>query len=48
MGRLAVETAVKLMRGEKVPADQRTKIGLVTRETLSARPAAQVRSSPSP
>ncbi len=48
MGRLAVETAVKLMRGEKVPADQRTKIGLVTRETLSARPAPQVRSSPSP
>jgi ribose transport system substrate-binding protein len=31
MGRIAVETAVKLVRGEKVPADQRTKIGLVTR-----------------
>jgi len=31
MGRLAVETAVRLVRGEKVPADQRTKIGLVTR-----------------
>jgi len=31
MGRLAVETAVRLVRGEKVPKDQRTKIGLVTR-----------------
>jgi len=31
MGRLAVETAVRLVRGEKVPSDQRTKIGLVTR-----------------
>jgi ribose transport system substrate-binding protein len=31
MGRLAVETAVRLVRGEKVPVDQRTKIGLVTR-----------------
>jgi ribose transport system substrate-binding protein len=31
MGRLAVETAVLLLRGETVPADQRTKIGLVTR-----------------
>jgi ribose transport system substrate-binding protein len=37
MGRLAVETAVKLMNGESVARDQRTKIGLVTRETLSAR-----------
>ena len=34
MGRLAVETAVKLIHGESVPKDQRTKIGLVTRETL--------------
>jgi ribose transport system substrate-binding protein len=31
MGRIAVETAVKLVRGEKVASDQRTKIGLVTR-----------------
>jgi ribose transport system substrate-binding protein len=31
MGRLAVETAVRLVRGEKVPTDQRTKIGLVRR-----------------
>ncbi len=31
MGRIAVETAVKLVRGEKVAVDQRTKIGLVTR-----------------
>jgi ribose transport system substrate-binding protein len=31
MGRLAVETAVKLVRGEKVAPDQRTKIGLVTK-----------------
>jgi ribose transport system substrate-binding protein len=31
MGRIAVETAVKLVQGEKVAADQRTKIGLVTR-----------------
>jgi ribose transport system substrate-binding protein len=33
MGRIAVETAVKLVRGEKVAADQRTKIGLVTRDS---------------
>jgi ribose transport system substrate-binding protein len=37
MGRLAVETAVKLMNGESVPRDQRTKIGLVTRETLEPK-----------
>jgi ribose transport system substrate-binding protein len=36
MGRLAVETAVKLLKGEPVPKDQRTKIGLVTKETLAA------------
>jgi ribose transport system substrate-binding protein len=34
MGRLAVETALRLVRGEKVAADQRTRIGLVTKETL--------------
>ena len=38
MGRLAIETAVKLIRGEKVPADQRTKIGLVTREATPPAP----------
>jgi ribose transport system substrate-binding protein len=37
MGRLAVETAVKLIHGESVAKDQRTKIGLVTRETLPPR-----------
>jgi ABC-type sugar transport system substrate-binding protein len=31
MGRLAVETAVKLLKGEPVAKDQRTKIGLVKR-----------------
>jgi ribose transport system substrate-binding protein len=31
MGRLAVETAVRLLHGERVPRDQRTKIGLVSR-----------------
>jgi len=29
---------VKLIRGEKVPADQRTKIGLVTREATPPAP----------
>jgi ribose transport system substrate-binding protein len=37
LGRLAVETAVKLMNGESVARNQRTKIGPVTRETLSPR-----------
>lgn len=36
MGRLAVESAVKLLRGEKVPAEQPTKVGLVTRENVDA------------
>ena len=31
MGRLAIESAVKLIRGEKVPAEQPTKLELVTR-----------------
>lgn len=35
MGRLAIETAGRLLRGEPVPADQRTRIGLVTKRTLS-------------
>jgi ribose transport system substrate-binding protein len=34
MGRLAVESAVKLLRGETVPAEQPTKVELVTRATL--------------
>jgi ribose transport system substrate-binding protein len=34
MGRLAVETAVKLLKGEPVPKDQRTKIGLVTKDDV--------------
>ena len=48
MGRLAVETAVKLIHGESVPADQRTKIGLVTRENAKASPAPQERAGPRP
>ena len=36
MGRLAVESAAKLIRGERVPRDQRTKVGLVTRANLDA------------
>jgi ribose transport system substrate-binding protein len=36
MGRLAVESAVRLLRGETVPPEQRTKIGLVRREDLAA------------
>jgi ribose transport system substrate-binding protein len=31
MGRLAVESAIRLLKGETVPKDQRTKIGLVTK-----------------
>ena len=31
MGRLAVESAMRLLKGETVPKDQRTKIGLVTK-----------------
>jgi len=48
MGRLAVETAVKLIHGESVPADQRTKIGLVTRENAKESPAPQERAGPRP
>ncbi|MGH9347528.1 MAG: sugar ABC transporter substrate-binding protein [Vicinamibacterales bacterium] len=33
MGRVAVESAVKAMRGEPVPAETSVRIGLVTRET---------------
>jgi ribose transport system substrate-binding protein len=36
MGRLAIESAVKLSRGEKVPRDQRTSVGLVTRANVDA------------
>lgn len=34
MGRIAVESAVKVMRGEALPADVRVKLDLVTKETL--------------
>lgn len=36
MGRLAVESAVKLLRGQAVPAEQPTRVGLVTRGNLHA------------
>jgi ribose transport system substrate-binding protein len=36
MGRLAVESAVKLMRGDAVPAEQPTRVGLVTRQNVGA------------
>jgi ribose transport system substrate-binding protein len=36
MGRIAVESAVKLIRGEPVPRDQRTRVGLVTRANVDA------------
>lgn len=34
MGRIAVESALRLIHGEPVPRDQRTKVGLVTRANL--------------
>jgi ribose transport system substrate-binding protein len=37
MGRLAVESAVKLIRHEPVPAEQPTKLGLITRANLGAQ-----------
>jgi ribose transport system substrate-binding protein len=36
MGRIGVETVVKVLAGESVPAEQRVSIGLVTAETLRA------------
>ncbi len=36
MGRIAVESAAKLLRGEKPPADQRVRIELVTKDNLAA------------
>jgi ABC-type sugar transport system substrate-binding protein len=36
MGRIAIESAGKLIRGEPVPRDQRTKVGLVTRANVGA------------
>ncbi len=36
MGRLAVESAAKLLRGEKPPAEQRVRIELVTKDNLVA------------
>jgi ribose transport system substrate-binding protein len=41
MGRLAVESAVRLLHGETVPKDQRTKIGLVTKATIVAEAASR-------
>jgi ribose transport system substrate-binding protein len=38
MGRIAIESAVKVIRGETVPHDQRTKVGLVTRANAAATP----------
>jgi ribose transport system substrate-binding protein len=35
MGRIAVETALKAMKGEAVPADVTVRIGLITRENVS-------------
>jgi ribose transport system substrate-binding protein len=36
MGRLAVESAAKLLRGERIPADQKVAIALVTRGATSS------------
>jgi ABC-type sugar transport system substrate-binding protein len=36
MGRVAVESAVKLLKGESVPDSQQTRIELVTKDTLAA------------
>jgi len=36
MGRIAIESAVRLIRGEQVPPDQRTRVGLVTRANVDA------------
>jgi ribose transport system substrate-binding protein len=36
MGTLAIESAVKLIAGEPVPREQRTKVGLVTRKNVDA------------
>jgi ribose transport system substrate-binding protein len=38
MGRIAIESAVTVIRGETVPHDQRTKVGLVTRANAAATP----------
>ena len=35
MGRVAVESAVKILKGEAVPADSVVRIGLVTRENAN-------------
>jgi ribose transport system substrate-binding protein len=39
MGRLAVESAVKAIRGEAVPPEQKVAIRLVTRDGAAAKPA---------
>ena len=38
MGRIAIDSAVTLIRGEPVPRDQRTKVGIVTRANVDAPP----------
>ena len=38
MGRVAVESAVKAMRGEALPADVKVKLELVTKDTLGGNP----------
>ena len=35
MGKAAVESAVKVMNGEKLPADIMVRLEMVTKETLS-------------
>jgi hypothetical protein len=37
MGRLAVESAARLLRGESVPADQKVSIALVTKTATGAQ-----------
>jgi ABC-type sugar transport system substrate-binding protein len=36
MGRVAVESAVKVLRGDPVPADTKVKLELVTKEALGS------------
>ena len=38
MGRVAVESAVKVMRGETLPAEVKVKLELVTKDTLGGNP----------
>jgi hypothetical protein len=36
MGRLAVESAVRLLKGDSLPAEQKVPIALVTRESATS------------